>query len=74
MDRGEINLAVMADYSKAFDTVDYMKHSSQNFTKQAFQRTQNILFYLSNRKQYVESDCDSSKHLIVTNGVPKEAS
>ena len=72
MDRGEITLSIMADYSKAFDTVDYetmlLKLHKIGFSKDAKLL---VCSYLSNRKQYVQIDCNCSKHLTVTHGVPQ---
>ena len=72
MNRGEVTLSIMADYSKAFDTVDYEtlihKLHKIGFSKNAKHL---ICSYLSNRKQYVQIDCDVSNHLTVTHGVPQ---
>lgn len=72
MHRGEITLSVMADYSKAFDTVDYEtllnKLHSFRFSRDALLL---LMSYLSNRKQYVRVHVNSSDLLQVTNGVPQ---
>ena len=72
MDRGEVTLSVMADYSKAFDTVDYQTLISK-LHKAGFSKNAKFLLcsYLSNRTQYVQIDCNSSNQLLVTNGVPQ---
>ena len=72
MKRGEVTLAVLADFSKAFDTVDFeilmKKLHSLRFSK----RTLMILSsYLSNRNQFVQIDDVLSDMLTVTNGVPQ---
>ena len=72
MNRGEITLSIMADYSKAFDTVDYetliYKLHKIGFSKNAKYL---ICSYLSNREQYVQIDCNKSKFRTVTHGVPQ---
>ena len=72
MNKGEIMLSVMADYSKAFDTVDFqtliMKLHQFNFSKDALLLLTN---YLSNRYQYVQVHETKSNKLLVTNGVPQ---
>ena len=72
MNRSEITLLIMVDYSKAFDTVKYetllKKLHKIGFSKNAMLL---VCSYLSNRKQYVQIDCDSSRQLIVTHGVPQ---
>ena len=72
MKRGEVTLAVLADFSKAFDTVDFeilmKKLHSLRFSK----GTLSILSsYLSNRQQFVQINDKKSGRLIVTNGVPQ---
>ena len=72
MNRGEITLAVLADFSKAFDTVDFetliKKLHSLRFSKNSLFVISN---YLSNRLQYVQIDDKKSSILTVTNGVPQ---
>ena len=72
MDRGEVTLAVMADFSKAFDTVDYKtlieKLHKLNFSKKSLKI---LASYLSNRFQYVQINDKESHALPVTNGVPQ---
>ena len=72
MDRGDITLSVMADYSKAFDTVDY-ETLLRKLHKLRFSKDSMLLIadYLSYRHQYVQIDEKSSDRLIVTNGVPQ---
>ena len=72
MNRGEITLAVMADFSKAFDTVDFetliRKLHKLNLSKSSLKI---FASYLSNRHQYVQIDDLVSQRLAVTNGVPQ---
>ena len=58
MSRSEVTIVVFADFSKAFDTVDYqilLRHlSNLGFSNQT------LLFigdYLTNRKQFVQVEC-----------------
>ena len=72
MQKGEVTLSVTADYSKAFDTVDYQtmidKLTSLNFSNHSI-----LLFsnYLANRKQYIEINDTKSEYLTVDFGVPQ---
>ena len=72
MDRGEVTLAVMADFSKAFDTVDFRtlieKLHKLNFSKKSLRI---LASYLSDRFQYVQINDKESQPLPVTNGVPQ---
>ena len=72
MQRGEVTLAVFADFSKAFDTVDYkilLSHLSKiGFSNHLLKLISN---YLSNRYQYVQVDDLSSEKLLVNFGVPQ---
>ena len=72
MNRTEVTLSVFADYSKAFDTVDYQvlieKLHNLNFSKSSLLL---ILDYLSERKQYVQIDDKLSPHNNVHFGVPQ---
>ena len=72
MDRGEITLALLADFSKAFDTVDFeiliKKLHALRFSKSTLYLIAN---YLSNRRQYVQINENMSPMLTVTNGVPQ---
>ena len=72
MQRGEVTLAVFADFSKAFDTVDYkilISHLSKiGFSNHLLKLISN---YLSNRYQYVQIDDQSSEKLLVNFGVPQ---
>ena len=72
MSRGEITLSVMADYSKAFDTVDY-ETLIRKLHKLRFSKDSMLLIanYLSSRRQFVQIDEKSSDCLTVTNGVPQ---
>ena len=72
MKKGELTLMVMADYSKAFDTVNFetvlrkMHHLgfSNSFMKW-------MATYLSNRKQFVQIDQHQSKTAAVQFGFPQ---
>lgn len=72
MNRGEVTLAVLADFSKAFDTVDFeillKKLHSLGFSRKSMFILSN---YLSHRYQYVQIDDNRSSVLEVTNGVPQ---
>ena len=72
MNRGEVTLAVFADFSKAFDTVDFeiliKKLHALRFSKSALFI---LSSYLSKRSQYVQIDDQKSEMLTVTNGVPQ---
>ena len=72
MNRGEVTLAVLADFSETFDTVDFeilmRKLHSLRFSKNALTI---ISSYLSHRTQYVQIDDQKSSMLTVTNGVPQ---
>ena len=72
MNRGEVTLAVLADFSKAFDTVDFetliRKLHSLRFSKKSLLIISN---YLSHRYQYVQIDENKSSVLNITNGVPQ---
>ena len=73
MKRGEITLAVMADFSKAFDTVAFEKILSK-LHQMGFSRStlQWIASYLTDRKQFVQvDDRSSSAQISITNGVPQ---
>ena len=72
MNRGEITIAIAADYSKAFDTVHYTKllqllkslGLSNDFLKI-------IHSYLTNRNQYVQVDDTKSSTKSIYFGVPQ---
>lgn len=70
MKRGEITLAVMADFSRAFDTVAFEKVLSK-LHPMGFSRTAPkwIASYITSRKQFVQVD-DHSSAQISTFGVP----
>ena len=72
MKRNKITIAVMADYSKAFDTVTYEKVVSRlhelGFSRSSLRW---IASYLTEWKQYVQIDDQSSEHIGVTYGVPQ---
>ena len=72
MKRVEITLAVMTDFSKAFDTVAFEKVLSK-LHLMGFSRTalQWIASYLTDRKQFVQVDDRSSAQISITYGVPQ---
>ena len=71
MKRGEVTMMVCADYSKAFDTVQFkavlMKMHGMGFSKK-FLRW--VLNYLCERQQFVQIDDASSELATVEFGVP----
>ena len=71
MDKGEITIAVMADFSKAFHTVAYetvlQKLHQFGFCKHTLKW---FASYLSERKQFVQIDDRKSREFEVTFGVP----
>ena len=71
-DRGEVTIAVLTDFSKAFDTVDFaallQKLYKLNFSKEALKF---ILIYLTDRKQFVQIDDKISSNKTVKFGVPQ---
>ena len=72
MGKGEITLMVLADFSKAFDTIDYKTlihkmhalHFSNCFLKW-------LLSYLDDRYQFVQVDDKASELKLTTFGVPQ---
>ena len=72
MKRGEVTVAVLADFSKAFDTVAYQTVLSKlhrlGFSKTSLKW---IISYLIDRIQYVQVDDRSSDCVDVTSGVPQ---
>ena len=72
MNRGEITLSLAADYSKAFDTVNYntliARLKQLHFSTSALQL---ITSYLIGRKQYVKIDHLTSNYENVVFGVPQ---
>ncbi len=72
MSRSEVTLSVFADFSKAFDTVDYRilikQLSNLGFSRKVLYL---IRDYLSERKQYAQIDDKSSSKLDVQFGVPQ---
>ena len=66
MNRGEVTLAVLADFSKAFDTVDFETLMKKLHSLRFSKSTLLILSsYLSNRKQYVQINDQKSEMLTV---------
>jgi len=72
MKKGEITLAILADFSKAFDTVDY-KILLEELHRLGFSKKLLFLLkdYLSDRQQYVQIDDNASDRLHVEFGVPQ---
>ncbi|CAB4011037.1 Hypothetical predicted protein [Paramuricea clavata] len=72
MKRGEVTIAVLADFSKAFDTVAYQIVLSK-LHRLGFSNTSLkwLISYLTDRKQYVQVDDRSSERVGVTFGVPQ---
>lgn len=72
MDKGEVTISVFADYSKAFDTIDYetlvRKLHNLNISKSFLHW---IVDYLSDRSHHVTVDDKSSSNLISGFGVPQ---
>ncbi len=72
MRRGEVTLMVVADNSKAFDTVNFRsvitKMHSMGFSKNFLHW---ILAYLTNRQQFVQIDDKFSEKLETRFGVPQ---
>ena len=72
MKKGEVTIAVMADFSKAFDTVAYQTVLSKlhrlRFSKASLKL---ITSYLTDRRQYVQVDDRMSDEVSVTFGVPQ---
>ena len=72
MNNNEVMLSVFADYSKAFDTVNYKillrKLHALEFSKGSLYLINN---YLTGRKQYVQIDDKRSPRSNVTCGVPQ---
>ena len=71
MNRGKITLAVMTDFSKSFDTVDFetliWKLHKLNLSKSSLR----IFASYSNRHQYIQIGDSVSQRLAVINGVPQ---
>ena len=72
MKKGEITLAVFADFSKAFNTVDpevlINKLSKMNFSKSFLHW---LISYLSDREQFVQINDKISSKAIIRFGVPQ---
>ena len=72
MKNGEVTIAIFADFSKAFDTVDYeilLSHLSNLGISRNLVKL--LGDYLSNRYQYVQINDKLSKKLLVSFGVPQ---
>ena len=72
MQKGGVTLSVTADYSKAFDTVNYIvliQRLAELDMSKSFLRI--ITSYLSNRQQFVQINDKSSARLAVKYGVPQ---
>ena len=72
MNKGEVTLSILADFSKTFDTVDYIvlikKLSKLNLSPEFLHL---ILSYISDRSQYVQIDSNKSCHERANFGVPQ---
>ena len=72
MGRGEITLMVLADFSKAFDTIDYKtliyKMHALKFSNSFLKW---LLNYLDNRHQFVQVDDKMSELMLTKFGVPQ---
>ena len=72
MNKGEVTLSILADFSKASDTVDYTvlikKLSKLNMSPEFLHL---IFSYISDRSQYVQIDSNKSCHEKVNFGVPQ---
>ena len=72
VNKGEVTLSILADFSKAFDTVDYTvlikKLSKLNMSPEFLHL---ILSYISARSQYVQIDSNKSRHEKINFGVPQ---
>ena len=72
MKKGEVTLIAFADFSKAFDTVDYSvvirKLHNISFSKQALRWS---LSYLTDRQQFVQVNDKQSQFMDVQSGVPQ---
>ena len=72
MKRGEVTIAVMADFSKAFDTVAYetvlRKFHYMGFSKNDLRW---IGSYLTDRRQYVQENDRQSERKKTNRGVPQ---
>ena len=72
MQRGEVTMAVLADYSKAFDTVTndtvLKKMHSIGFSKDYLRW---LISYLTGRQQFVQIDDKVSDYVNVSFGVPQ---
>ena len=72
MKKGEITLMVLADFSKAFDTICF-KSTIEKFYKLGFSKTflKWLLSYLSGRSQFVQIDDKSSSRKPIHFGIPQ---
>ena len=70
--KGDVTLAVMADYSKAFGTVNYSTLVTKlRSLKFSYSFTDLIIDYLSDHQQYVQTDDKTSNLHQVKYGVPQ---
>ena len=72
MKASEITLAVLTDYSKAFDTIDFSvlikkMHTLNNFKRFLYW----IFYYLTDRRHFVQIDSNISTILYTNFGVPQ---
>lgn len=74
MDKGQVTLMVMADFSKAFDTICFrttlLKFHKLGFTKPSLKW---LLGYLCDRRQYVQIDDKTLSCQTIAFGIPQES-
>jgi len=68
---GEVTIAILADYSKAFDTVHHQIMLRKLHELQFSKRKNLIKQYLDNRKQFRQIDENKSSLQPITYGVPQ---
>ena len=69
MNKGEVTLSILADFSKAFGTADYTVIKKMNKLNMSPEFLHLILSYISERSQYVQIDSDKSRHEKINFGV-----
>ena len=71
MNKGEVTLSILADFSKAFGIVDYTVIKKMNKLNMSPEFLHLILSYISERSQYVQIDSDKSRHEKINFGAPQ---
>ena len=72
LDRGEVTIAVITDFSKAFDTVDYFSLMRKLHSLNISTSVLNLFAsYLTDRTQYVKVNEKFPSHKTVNFGVPQ---